>query len=345
MATAYGDVIPALPTGGLAAPAAMDFDGSGALDLLFTGGNGIVSSGLGADPASPRWDGSDVWRAWDNNQDAIVGETALGRLALSGGEVMRWRHLMIGKEAGATGYVTLSGDGTRFTNSRENVPWADKLATRLATGSYGSDRDAFFTTVKAIDYDDIGAYTTGASFTRVRRAKGSWNVWAGMAGYGGLSIEAGAQMEVEHQLLVGGQVISEAWEDGAGGYVQISGSELIVYGVAYASSSADPSTGAASRIGARGLIDVRGSILRFAQGLENTGTIVVRAGGGGRPTVLRGDLTNSGVIYVEEGATLLYEGDYTEAGGVVYRAKCGDPAVIIGLPSVDEVDGERVKVA
>lgn len=354
MASYYGDVWPARPVGFNATDVGLDFDQDGDEDAISSGGNQIVTDGINlTDPTATTgtglpWDAQQVWRNWDSDHDVEVGRTGLGVLTVFAGEAMRPRHLVIGRDAGSVGSVSITGDGTHFSNSRENIPQAVKVAIELGQAAAGSDAAAFWARVEAITYDEIGATDAGSPFAEfVRRAKGAWDVIVGRAGAGHLTVGSGALFEVEHRLLVGGYYNDDEtplWVPGESGSVIFDSITGIVYGVYYADSESSPTDGTPSRFAANALVEMRQTMIEFRQGLQNDGRIVIRTGE--TPTVIVGDLTNNGEIYVEAGATLIYKGAYSAAGGGrVVRAKCGAPSVIIGIDGVEALPSEKVMAA
>lgn len=331
----YGDVWQPTALSGFAAAVDLDFDNNGRNDLFAAN---TINSGIsnntdptGATGTNLRWNHTNIWLFWDQNVDAEIGRNSYGRVTSSGGDLIQPQHLTIGGNTGSVGIFNIQG--STFSNTRQNVSAATKLVTRLGQSAIGSDAAAFWASVAAVTYDDVGDFDTGATFPQSRRPKGSWNVWAGKDGRGTLDISAGSTVEIEHQLLIGGKFTSTTWGDGEGGHVLVDGSTLIVYGVAYASSSADPTNAPASYIGTGGVLDLTGATVQFRQGLTNTGMIIVRKST--TPTVFIGDLTNRGTVYVESGATLIYSGTYSEEGLLV-RGQC--PNVIVGI------DGEEAVV-
>lgn len=353
MATAYGDVWPVLPVGFSATDMGLDFDQDGDYDTLYSGGNQAITTGsnqtdpTGATGTGLRWNAQDSWRAWDSDHDVLVGRTGLGVLSVFAGESLRPRNLIIGRDAESVGQVSITGSGTHFSNSRENIPEWVKVTTELGQSAPGSDAAAFWARVDAITYDEIGGEPAGTSNTFVRRAKGAWDVIVGRAGTGHLTVSSSAMFEVEHRLLVGGYYNDDEtplWVPGESGSVVFDSITGIVYGVYYADSEASATDGTPSRFAANALVEMRQTMIEFRQGLQNDGRIVIRAGD--LPTVIVGDLTNNGEIYVEAGATLIYKGDYSAAGGGrVVRAKCGAPSVIIGIDGVEALPSEKVMAA
>lgn len=352
------------PGGDFPALGAADTNNDGEVDGLTSGGNFLYTED--AHPTDPEgttdddaWDSVRIWRNWDSPYSVKIGANGqAGELSLSSQHKLRIMNLSIGEAVGSIGTFTVSGFGTLFCSDRDAFPQWVRDAISLATG--GSIVPA------AVTYDDLGNEDDHpyAGHVKVEQPAGNYNLWVGKAGSGYASISSGGVVEVRHQVIVGGYYDGATLVAGQHGQLNIAGQGSLVFvhgkfladtGIPTAVTAAKPmqvttagvvllSQGTLySRTGIvnAGVIEAYGaygehSIISAGEWeydeevihvgeLVNTGLIRVREGA---TLKLNCPLTNTGEIYLESGATLNCSAGILVAG-VIRRAPCGPAAILI----------------
>ena len=164
----------------------LNVESGGVISSTLSGFIGVASSATGV--ATVIGSGS----KWNNVGDLSVGEYGTGTLNVeSGGVVFNTVSGFIGRYAGSTGAVTVTGSGSQWNNSGSTWP-----ASGLYVGEYGNGTlNVEAGGVVSNDTGHIGMASAATGEVTVRGAGSQWNNLGGLEvghlGTGTLKVEAG----------------------------------------------------------------------------------------------------------------------------------------------------------
>lgn len=337
MATAEGDVKPVAGPGIFGPIALYDADNDGLADVILPSGNFIRTSGVspsdpeGASADGLAWDAVYVWNAWDSKFDVEVGVDGFGSLSVA--DDMRAQHLTAGVNAGGDGVISLSGAGTVFNNDYDSLPQWVRNTISLANpgGAAVAPEDVTYDMLG----DDVNHPLSGN--TKQRIPPGNYNLCAGAAGKGEINISAGKQVEVRHQVLIGGRYVSETFTAGVGGKIRIDsqGTVLRCNGK-FLADVEEPETvtdAEPCQISAVGVLEMSGGTFWSRMGFVNAGLIDILGSSDTSPEMAAGatgQLENTGLIKVRKGVTFKLGCPLDNANGEVYL----EAGAVLQVPSI-----------
>jgi T5SS/PEP-CTERM-associated repeat protein len=292
---------------------------------------------------------------WVARGDFDVGDYGKGTLLVeSGGAVSSGNYngvvgLVLGNQAGGSGTVTVTGAGSRITNSGHFIVGNSGMGTlTISTGATVTTTEPSGSTV---DGAIIGGSSGGAGHVTVTGSGSRWSIGSdlvvGSAGTGTLTVDAGGAVNAS-SLLVGATGTGTVALSGASAALTVSGNAQLG-----ATGAAAVSIGTGSVFSVGGTAELQHGVVTLAggefsdtssltidaaqrvagfgtlsaSGLINNGTVVAN---GGTLTFI-GGMTGSGTLGIAAGATLSLSSSVATGQKTVFEATTGD--LKLGAPA------------